>query len=106
MHEPYDPEDGRVLDTALAGRADALVTGNFRDFTHYTDDVIARGRVHIRTTAGASLWIVHHEDMARWLQTGLRPGRLADLAGPRAADQPAPASQVAPEAPLPDDTRS
>lgn len=105
VHEPYDPEDGRVLDTALAGRADALVTGNFRDFAHYADDVVARGRVHIRTTAGASLWIVHHEDMARWLQTGLRPGRSADLAGPRAAARPAPASQVDPEAPLSDDTR-
>ena len=28
----YDPEDGRVIDAAIAGRADALVTANFRDF--------------------------------------------------------------------------
>ncbi len=60
LHDPYDPgflpkrtdtEDGRVLDTALAGRADALVTANFRDFTHHADAVILRGRIHVRRTA-------------------------------------------------------
>lgn len=72
-HKPYDPEDGRVLDTALAGRANALVTENFKDFAHYSDAVVRRGRVHVRKTAGQDLWIVQPEEMADWLRTGARP---------------------------------
>ena len=76
VHAPYDPEDGCVLDTALARLADALVTDNFKDFTHYTDDVVRLGRVHVRRTADADLWIVHSIEMALWLRTGDRPTPL------------------------------
>ncbi len=78
-HKPYDPEDGRVLDTALAGQADALVTSNFKDFVHYSDGVVRRGRVHVRRTAGPDLWIVQPEEMADWLRTGIRPGPTRNI---------------------------
>ncbi|GAB6845362.1 putative nucleic acid-binding protein [Methylorubrum rhodinum] len=82
LHDPYDPaflpkptdtEDGRVIDTALAGRADALVTANFRDFAHHGDTVILRGRLHIRRTAEHDLVIVRPQEMAEWLRSGRRP---------------------------------
>jgi predicted nucleic acid-binding protein len=70
---PYDPEDGRVIDTAIAGRADALATANFRDFLERHDTVIVAGRVHIRHTAGHDLYIVQPREMAAWLRNGRRP---------------------------------
>jgi predicted nucleic acid-binding protein len=82
LHDPYDPgflpkrtdtEDGRVLDTAIAGRADALVTANFRDFTHHADAVILRGRIHVRRTAHHELVIVQPQEMAEWLRSGRLP---------------------------------
>ena len=70
---PYDAEDGRVIDTAIAGRADALATANFRDFIERHDTVIAPGRIHIRHTANHDLYIVQPREMAIWLQSGIRP---------------------------------
>jgi hypothetical protein len=69
----YDPEDGRVIDAAIAGRADALVTANFRDFTERHDTVVSRGRVHIRHTAGHDLYVVQPKEMAAWLRSGKPP---------------------------------
>lgn len=69
----YDPEDGRVIDAAIAGRADALVTANFRDFAERHDTVISLGRVHIRHTAGRDLYVVQPKEMAAWLRSGQRP---------------------------------
>lgn len=68
-----DPEDGRVIDTAVAGRANALVTANFRDFTERHDTIISPGRVHIRHMANHDLYIVQPKEMAEWLRTGNRP---------------------------------
>lgn len=70
---PYDPEDGRVLDLALSGKSDALVTENFKDLKHYADNVIVRDRVHFRRTAGHDFWIIQPEEMLDWLTTGNRP---------------------------------
>jgi len=70
---PYDPEDGRVIETAIEGRADALATANFRDFVERHDTVVAAGRVHIRHTAGRDLYIVRPKEMAAWLRSGQRP---------------------------------
>ena len=68
-----DPEDGRVIDAAVAGRARALVTANFRDFADRHDTVIVPGRVHVRRTAGLDLYIVQPAEMAVWLGTGTVP---------------------------------
>lgn len=69
----YDREDGRVIDTAIAGRAHALVTANFRDFIERHDTVITPQRVHIRHTARHDLFIVQPPEMAAWLRTGEPP---------------------------------
>lgn len=70
---PYDPEDGRVLDTAIAGRADALVTANFRDFLHHGDRILIEGRVHIRKTGKHDLHLIQPPEMAEWLRSGRPP---------------------------------
>jgi predicted nucleic acid-binding protein len=85
IYDPYDPgfaparedrEDGRVLDTAIAGRADALVTENFRDFVHHADRVLLRNRVHVREMAVHSLTIVRTREAREWLRTGSLPTTL------------------------------
>lgn len=68
-----DVEDGRVLDVAVAGRADALVTWNFDDFTERSDSIVIAGRVHVRETAAHRLTIVRTPEMATWLRSGERP---------------------------------
>lgn len=70
---PVDREDGRVLDTALAGCADALVTSNIRDFRDHHDEIVAEGRIHIRRTADHRLIIIRTREMAAWLRTGIAP---------------------------------
>ena len=73
VSERQDAEDGRVLDAALAGHADALVTNNFRDFAHHQDIIVVRDRVHIRQTAKKNLVILRPAEAALWLQTGQKP---------------------------------
>lgn len=76
---PYDPEDGRVLDAALSGGAQALVTSNFRDFKHHNDDAVVRDRVHVRKSAHGDLWIVQPEEMMDWLATGRKPRPFPEI---------------------------
>ncbi len=71
-----DREDGRVLDTAIAGRADALVTSNLADFRDHHDEVVIGGRVYIRRTADHRLIVIRTQEMAAWLRTGLAPDGL------------------------------
>ncbi len=73
VHDLFDPEDGRVIDTAIVGRADALVTANFRDFTERHDTVITPGRIHIRHTATHDLTLVQPKEMVFWLRSGQHP---------------------------------
>lgn len=79
---PYDPdrtpsridnEDGRVLDTAIGGRAHALVTNNFKDFRYHQDIVIEPDSVRIRRTAGGFLYVLKPAPMLDWLRTGVAP---------------------------------
>jgi hypothetical protein len=83
FYDPYDmniappradDEDGRVLDTALAGRADVLATLNFRDFRYHQDEVIERDRIHVRVTGDHSLLVMHADRVAEWFRTGKFPG--------------------------------
>jgi hypothetical protein len=67
QYNPYDPtalpermddEDGRVLDTALAGRAHVLATLNFDDFRNHHDEIIEDGFIHVRNVASHRLQIM------------------------------------------------
>lgn len=102
---PYDPEDGRVLDTALSARADAIVTTNMKHFTHYTDDVVVRDRVHIRKAATGDIMILQPEEALAWLQSGVRPRpipaalmrrRRARRDAPGGVDEPGPTGDRTP----------
>jgi hypothetical protein len=82
-YNPYDPailpkrmddEDGRVLDTALAGRADLLATLNFDDFRSHHDEIIEDGFIHVRNTAHHKLLIMQGTRVAEWFRTGQFPG--------------------------------
>lgn len=87
-YDPYDPgdtpqrmddEDGRVLDTAIAGRAHVLATLNFNDFRSHHDQVIEPGFIHVRAAAHHRLLLMHADRVAQWLRTGVHPDRsLAD----------------------------
>ena len=68
-----DTEDGRVIDTAVAARAHAIATDNFRDFTSYNDDILAQGRVHIRRTAEHNILILSLDEIAGFLSRGIPP---------------------------------
>ena len=82
LYDAYDPgtvpdradvEDGRVLDTAVAGRADALVTYNIPDFISPGDRTLVAGDAYARRTAAREIIIVRPRYMADWLLTGQRP---------------------------------
>jgi predicted nucleic acid-binding protein len=77
-YDPYDPafspppidaEDGRILDTALAGGADLLVTNNMKDFAIHSDAVVG-GRIRIKKTADRRLVLVNEADALAYLATG------------------------------------
>lgn len=82
VYDPYDPavvppraddEDGRVLDTAVAGRAHLLATYNLADFQTPSTEVLESGRLlHLRT-AGHSVLIAEANRAADILRTGRFP---------------------------------
>jgi len=82
MHAPYvllggtrvlplrDIEDRHVLETALAGKADVLVTSNFDDFLPPRSVVVERGELAIVRRDGHQVIIAHPRQMRRWLNAG------------------------------------
>jgi predicted nucleic acid-binding protein len=70
---PYDPEDGRVLDTAIAARADVLVTRNFKDFWYHQAKVIEWEKLIIRMIGEHEIVIIQPELVMPWLRTGMSP---------------------------------
>jgi hypothetical protein len=82
IYNPYDPsvvpprgddEDGRVLDTAIAGRAHILATFNFEDFQSPNAAVIEPGRMQVYRGAHHRVAIVHADTCAEFLRTGTLP---------------------------------
>lgn len=63
-----DEEDRHVLETALAGRADMLVTQNLRDFVGGDARTLVADRYHGVETAEGKLLIVHTYAAAAWLR--------------------------------------
>jgi hypothetical protein len=68
-----DAEDGRVLDTALAGGAHLLITNNMKDFSTHSDEIVG-GRIRLKTTANRRLAVVNELDGLSYLQTGFVAG--------------------------------
>jgi hypothetical protein len=80
VYDPYDPsivpprgddEDGRVLDTAVAGRAHILATYNFADYESPNTVVLDPGRVQVFQAADHSVLIMHADQVAQYFATGL-----------------------------------
>lgn len=66
----HDDEDGRVLEAAVAGRADVVATGNMADFVNYRSEILVPGRVVLHRTADHEVVIAHPSEVARWVRTG------------------------------------
>jgi predicted nucleic acid-binding protein len=69
-----DIEDAHVLETAIAGKADFLVTANFKDFIVDRDTKIEIPDRHaIYYSSAHSLQIVHPYLMLEWIRRGDMP---------------------------------
>lgn len=88
IYDPYDPsivppraddEDGRVLDTAIAGRAHILATYNFKDFQSPNTIILAPDQALIHRTAHHDVLIMHARLVACYLRTGLLPDSVPYL---------------------------
>jgi predicted nucleic acid-binding protein len=66
-----DNEDAHILETAIAGRAKAIITRNFDDFTLKKNDTkIIIGKEHaIYSTAQHSLHIVQPKLILKWIES-------------------------------------
>jgi hypothetical protein len=83
VYDPYDPlivppraddEDGRVLATAIAGRAHILATYNFKDFTSPNTTILAPGRVQGFRAVRHNVLVMHADAAAALLRSGEPPG--------------------------------
>jgi predicted nucleic acid-binding protein len=69
-----DIEDAHVLETAIAGKADFLVTANFKDFIVDRDTKIEIPNRHaVYYSSAHSLQIVHPYLMLEWIRRGDMP---------------------------------
>ena len=68
-----DVEDAHVLETALPGKANVLVTANFRDFISNDTHVIVPERHAVHVAAAHVVRIVYPYLMMDWLRQGYIP---------------------------------
>jgi predicted nucleic acid-binding protein len=68
-----DVEDAHVLETAIAGRADILVTANFKDFIATDSQIVVPERHLFYFSPAHQVQIVHPYLMMDWLNTGTIP---------------------------------
>ena len=85
VYDPYDAsivpqraddEDGRVLDTAIAGRAHILATYNFKDFQSPNTVLLTPGQVQVHRSAHHDVFIMHTPFVAHYLRTGELPASM------------------------------
>lgn len=65
-----DGEDAHVMEVALAGRADIIVTNNFKDFLSYRPDVREPERIAIHSAAHARVAVAQVFTAAKWFRDG------------------------------------
>ncbi len=65
-----DAEDAHVMEVAPAGRADLIVTNNFKDFVTYRTDVREPDRIATYSTADAQVVIAQVFTAAAWVRDG------------------------------------
>ncbi|MBE9043648.1 PIN domain-containing protein [Pleurocapsales cyanobacterium LEGE 10410] len=63
----HDTEDAHVLETAVAGKAQVLVTANFRDFVDKNVEIVLENRHGVYRSADFRCHIVHPYLMVHWL---------------------------------------
>lgn len=70
-----DEEDRHVLEVAVAGDADLLVTANMADFEMDDIEKIGDGsRIRLYPVPGRAVLVIAHPDQARdWLRAGVMP---------------------------------
>ena len=66
-----DEEDRHVLETALAGNADFLITANFKDFLGKETQMLISERHYRYSAPDQLLEIVHPYLMMEWIRTGV-----------------------------------
>lgn len=68
-----DTEDAHVLETAIAGQAQILITANFKDFIAKDTLVLVPQQHAIHTTPGHALHIVHPFRFMEWIKSDSLP---------------------------------
>lgn len=66
-----DEEDRHVLETALAGKADVLITANFKDFLGKETQMLIPEIHYQYTSPDQVVEIVHPYLMMEWIRTGV-----------------------------------
>lgn len=65
-----DVEDAHVMEVALAGRADLLITNNFKHFVSYRTDVREPERIAVHSAADAQVLVAELFTAAKWFREG------------------------------------
>jgi predicted nucleic acid-binding protein len=65
-----DVEDRHVLETAIAGKADFLITANFQDFQSKETQIIIPSRHYLYQSPNHKIHIVHPYLMMEWIRKG------------------------------------
>jgi predicted nucleic acid-binding protein len=65
-----DAEDAHIMEVALAGRADLLITNNFKHFVSYRTDVREAERIAVHAAADAQVLIAQLFTAAKWFREG------------------------------------
>ncbi len=74
-----DTEDAHVMETAIAGKANILITANFKDFISKDTQVVIPGRHAVyRGSDDHTFQVVHPYLMMDWLRVGQIPSISSD----------------------------